>query len=302
MFPGIFNKQRSSIILPDYDGYDITHIWSLHKSQQASFDYCLYIKDSSGSGTNQRYVFYDDNGGISLDSPIGISTTPHVSQTLQYYIDSIMTGTTVYVRAWYCQISGLQVDGGTTFGGAKIYDTTNGLATKNGKVAIRFTSSGSMVRAAMSGLADGNNYSLTAVCSSETSLNASGIFSSANTSTARVSMYCDRRTQKRMGVIGATTTNGFVDLDAQDNTANQRCILFTVDSSKNMGGYKNGSALAMTDTYAGTYTNDLFRIGADISDGQALDGYMQWFSVHSTEQTSGEASGLYALLDNYFSF
>ena len=108
------------------------------ETSEATIDYCIAIKGSNNNYTNQRFVFFDDNGEVSLDSKVSTTSTP-TSTTLQDYINDTLVGTTMYVSRIYCQITGhrFDIDFANDFH-AKLWDSSNGLSTKNGKVSVKF--------------------------------------------------------------------------------------------------------------------------------------------------------------------
>lgn len=285
--------------LPDYSGYNITRMYSLFKTSLSTINYAIKIEDEAGTPL-VRYVFFDDNGEISMNSKVSVTTTIG-SDSLQYFVDNDATGD-LSVIEWFCNITAHSV---TTAGGQLIiYDVA--LITNNGKVSIT-TKSGTGERfrgSALSEIAPANDWTISTVTSHGGSSRVILISTLKTTggTQARFTIVADRLSSKDIVFYRNTgATNYFLDYISQEDTFDQKRITVTYDAANEMKGYYN-SVIQDTTSIAGVYTNEFFIIGHDLNAAAPFQGQLQCVIVHDAILGATSVGNLDTLLNEYFSF
>lgn len=277
----------ATITLPDLSSISPTRIYAPFKTEQTTKDYGIRITDGSG---NDYDVFWNASGEIGMDSKIGNLGVP-LTFDLQHYVDNIMSGTTAYISTLYCHLTSHTF--GTPGNGFVIYDTTNGLNTINSKVQIKSLGTGVLVGAALSELDNGNSFSVLTAASNTVSNGQGAIFTNRTVSTGDYfHVACDRRTQKRAGIIRDIGSNFyFGDLSSQDDTSNTRRLVVTVNDGGNMVSYKNSSTQTTVSIAAQTgYTNETSSIASFASGGVYLTGHIAYVIICNTNISSSQVT------------
>ena len=292
----------------DFSGLNLTRIWALFKTSEATVNYGLEIARDL-SGVDIKTVFYDTNGDISGNSPTGADiSTPSATDTLQDFID-LFPASTIRVTKIYCQITGLALqEGGTT--APRIYDgSTLNLTNSKLDMVFRDAASGYLRTATvLTEMDSGDDFSVSAVANVDaTSTSATPVLTinrnDTSNNNAAHTLFIDRDTSKRIGRYRTTApVNVFNDYTAQQTTAAQRRLVSTVEGTVEMKGYYNGT-LHDTDAVTGTFDNAGLTVGCNSDDsGGRLKGGIQFIGIHDVHITGTQVTTLDARLDDYFSF
>jgi hypothetical protein len=178
------------------------------------------------------------------------------------------------------------------------------LDVKNLKAGLRFDGSNDyLTRSALTALNSGNTYSIFSVSANETTATAGDILVTNNgTPSSRLSLFNSTRTTGGVYGIGTIQNTSLVtyasNMITADGTANQRQLSFIVNGF-NIAGWKNGVA-GTTDTYTGSYTNNVFTLGAFLNVPRHLNGYIQELIIYPSDQTTNR-TGIETNINTFYS-
>ena len=297
---------ESSSDTPDLSGKDITRVYGLWKTNLATIDYAIQVHDTAGT-PNVRYVFFDNNDKISLDSKVSTNTTP-TTDSLQDFIDDDMSGTVLYIRTLYCQVTGHALTSPSFLTlTAKIYDTTNGLVEKNGTCGIEFLEASYIEGSAITEMDSGNDFTTYSVASIDSSQSGDiGIVMiNVNSGSSRYFVSLDKGTTKFISNYRNTAgTNFLTTYISQQTTEDQRRIAVTVDrTTDETKAYYNTTLQQTVTSLTGTFTNNTFRLGASL-DGTSFKwkGIFQMFIVCDESHSSSTVTDVDTELDKFYNF
>lgn len=301
-------QSTGGVTLPDFSGFNITELFSVFKTSEATSDLCFRIY-RNGVDT-ARYVFYDAGGEISATSQVSTTTTADEATTLQDLFDS-GTGTDFYtISEWYCQITGAKLDNsGTLLNAPRLAENTT-INTTNSKPAVKFTGATDCYfdknAGGFSSLDTGNSFSISTVSNNSSSSSLGVVVSNnrtiATSNDSRIAQYNDRGVNKYVSLIRNTGgTNYLRSVNSVHNNASQK-RLTTVLSGTTKSNYFNASVQTSTATITGSWVNDNFSIGAQRVGATLLTGNVQFVAVHSVAVSSGNVTSLDGKLNDYFIF
>lgn len=272
----------------DFSGYNIIKGFGTAKMNIATHNKCCIVNQATPDTTQ---VSFDSMGVLSSTSPTNGTTVAAM----------LASGVKWGFTSFYDQLN-VGYSPSASYLNSTFISAAGVMSTKNGIASFKLDGVGSYNSTAVSALDAGNSFSLAALVSQEGTDSLFSVFNSSNTSGFKVSLYCDRRTQKRLGQIQNTgTTNYFADLTAQENSTDSRVVILTVNGSTGlMTAYFNGVAQTPTATYTGTYTNDYFRIGSVQSNSNPLNGHLQHFLVANDEWDATAAADITALIQELY--
>lgn len=278
----------------NFSGYGIQHLYTVFKTNLHKNNTPIRVEFDSNSSLT--YVEFDSDGLISRNSPCSGYAD------FGDYLDT-NAGSNIYHKDIY---DGFQTSIGSNVISSgsenynKIADVSGNILTKNGFPYFSFEGGGGMLcTTSLSVLDSGNDYSIAVVVSHHTSNAVGGVINSSNTAADRFLILCDRRTDKRHTLIN-DGSNNFADLTAQLNSSNSRVMIATMDgSTKNFKSYL-GATLQNSTTYSGTYTNDSFRIGSNLSGLTPLNGTIQAILISNETWDSTAVSEINTKLANIF--
>lgn len=198
-----------------------------------------------------------------------------------------------FVTTWYDQSgNGYNLTQSTASLQPLIY-TSSAVTSSNGHPGIYFNSD-ELQRTALSFMNDGNNLSYYTVTSATGANTGNCVFSTTDTATPRISHFCDRRTAIKRNLFIVTNTPSPGTLVAADmstfrDVSTDRYLSGFITSSKGISSFDNG-ATGGTNTYAGTYGNDLFSVGVQLSSSFYMVGYIKEILLYSSDNSSDRTS------------
>lgn len=263
-----------------YDSYPFDVAYSLRKLRSDATA-CMVVRRASDSTTQE----------IGFDGDV-IDVTS---------LASFCSGTTCTVDTWYDQgIGGLDLTQATGSSQPRIY-TGGAVDAVSGNYAIYFGGSQKMDRTALSILATGNNYSYFTVGAGATTLTFGTMFCTSNVNADRVVHFMDLRAtpNRNLFLQNTTPTSYACDMSTARTGTSNRYLTGIVNSSRGMASWDNG-ATGGTNTYTGTYTNDIFKIGAQHGDLNRLTGYIQEIILYGSDETSNR-TGIESNISTYYS-
>ena len=243
----------------------------------------------TGDGTSGAYVW-----GFQLSQ----------TSTVKTYQKTVATaGGNGFVTTWYDQSgNGLNSTMSTAVYQPRIVNA-GVLDVKNLKAGLRFDGSNDyLTRSALTALNSGNTYSIFSVSANETTAIAGDILVTNNGfPTSRLSLFNSTITTGGVYRIGSIQNTSIVtyasNMITADGTANQRQLSFIVNGF-NIAGWKNGVA-GTTDTYTGSYTNNVFTLGAFLNVPRHLNGYIQELIIYPTDQSSNR-TGIESNINTFY--
>ena len=193
----------------------------------------------------------------------------------------LCSGTNGFVKVWYDQASTNDATQTATGSQPKIYDSTTGVVTENGKPAVQFDGS--------------NDYVSTADFTAETQPFYFSLVASPDTTA--ISRFIDTNGTITNNRINITLNGSIYEMNAGNSitggttTTTQQLLTADFDTT-NSFLYKDGVQIISGD--AGTRNIDSVRIGANKSGIQSLNGTIQevvfYNSDKSTDRTSIESN------------
>jgi hypothetical protein len=175
--------------------------------------------------------------------------------------------------------------------------------TKGGENAIKFDGSNDfLTRSAISALNTGNNYSYFTLSSNDLTNNVSTVFSSTNSNNDRVEHFIDTRTAAGTGrnlqIVNLSAVVFNANLSTPNGSLNQR-LLSGFKNGFNVSAFDNGNT-GSTVTYSGTYTNNLFDIGAYRLAPRYLNGKIQEIIIYPIDQSTNRTA-IETNINDYYS-
>jgi len=244
------------------------------------------------SDNDQKYVFFDGNGKISLSSATGsISSLPSAT-TLGTWVGV----NDAHISLWIGITNNNIVNVNKTAGQGSVslqpqFISSGGIITKNGEPTVDFLTGGKYLTANQNtDLDSGSNYTVLSVVNSIDSNTNGAFLGTVNVHVPNpnswVAMYCDRTSAKLMFDYINQDVTVYRNLKInQTNTSNQQ-LLTNILNNKNMYSYYNGvfqNSLLAT----GTYRNESLQIGDRWigSGGTGLRGTIQEIIIFPSNKT-----------------
>lgn len=267
-------------IIPNFSGLNITRMYFPIKTDLATANNFASLKRFS-STDNPTVTFGTDNAPDF--SSVG---------AFNWFYDKIMCQITAH------EISAYNTGAAEADQFCKAYDASTGVVTKNGVAAYSFlgyydgSASGGVQGTALSELASGNDFTITLIVSNNQALENPAGLSTSLTGSERATVFCSRANDSA-GFIRASATNHTAVLDAITNSGDARLLNFVVNGTTGlMEIYLNNTLQTDTGTYTGTYTNDVFRLGADNNQNFVLDGDIIGVIISNAALNSSQVSDL----------
>ena len=311
----MINSYRYSapVILPDLSGLNITRLFSLVKTQQATTNLCIAIVNSAASASF-RYVFFDALGQISSSSPLSTTTTDNEGTTLQDFFDATGSTTDMLVVRWYCQITATAVDNASLNINAPVIAESRVILTKNGMPCIKFTGGSQsyfnrrFVTTPFPALDSGNDFTLTTISALAVATEAYTLISNTRNSLlsndSRINLNNNGTIgNKLVGFIRnlANTINILIDSDLVLTTTDQKRQSLTYDGA-DFKLYYNSNVQADVEPFTSDWENNDFRIGAQRNAPTVFKGSAQFIAVHDAGLTGAQVTTLDGKLNDIFSF
>lgn len=270
---------------PSFNFDDVDVMYTLRKPEFTTEWTKAVIRLRRSSDNDFKYVFFDDNGKISLNSETSnISDTP-TATTLGTWIG----GNDAYVNNWIGLTPNDTIDPNKSAGQGNNssqpqFISSGSILTKNGEPTIDFLSDTRYLDGVANSVLDsGETFTVFSVSNNNTNLVNGTVYNTTDTDINRISVFNDRRSNKAMAVLN-TGTPVVLQYINQIDSANQRLQTLVVDSLL-ITGYNDG-VLEDLDIWSGTYTNDMFRIGAQQSTTNPLNGTIQEIIIYPTDKTA----------------
>lgn len=245
----------------------------------------------------------------SSDDAIGVIL---IGDTNELNLNCVVSGTGLdlgtwigsddgFVRNWYNQAGN---DPSKVFNDIDLRQPkiiNNGaILTKNGKPTIDFDGVDDYLRhlTDFNELDSGNSFTILNVSHTDNSATPNALINNSTlTANDRFIIYNDRRTQKRIIQLRASSSNYFADYLIQQNTSNQK-LLTTITNPTNISSYYNSDFQNSTN-WSGSYINDAFNVGADSRLANFLNGGIQEIIMFPSDKTS-DLSAINADINNYY--
>jgi len=198
-----------------------------------------------------------------------------------------------FVTTWYDQSGNANNTTQATAGSQPRIVASGVVETKGGENAIKFDGLNDfLTRSAISALNTGNNYSIFSVSSNEISENFGDIINTSNTTIQRLLVANDRRTTggiyRNLSITNNSNTIFGADLSAANGSSNQR-LLSNFLNGFSMSAFDDGN-IGTTNTYSGTYTNNVLDIGAFRNISRYLNGNVQEIIIYPTDESANRTA------------
>lgn len=245
------------------------------------------IRLRRSNDNDQKYVFFDNEGKISLSSLIGVDSFTPSSTTLGQWVGS----NDAYFNFFIGLTPDNTVDSSYTLGQGNTnlqpkFINSGVIYTVNGEPAIDFLSDTRYLESpAISAIDSGNTFTMFSVASNNESDGVGALVSTTDdVSNFRFDFLIDRRDVLRAYrfVNDSVTTN--VDLLSQQDNSDVRLDVI-VNVGKTATNYLNGVIQTDSLSWTGDYVNDTFRVGAGRQGSVPLDGTMQEIIIYSSDKT-----------------
>jgi hypothetical protein len=247
-----------------FDNYPGTTGFSLRKLKTSYGGSCIRVRRSSDNA-EQEIGFVNDE----LD----------VTALLLF-----CKGTSGFVKTWWDQSgNGAYITNSTAASQPRIVD--NGvLDTFKGKPAVYFNNH-QLDYTALPFLAHSNNFTAFAT-SVHTVINGAGaVLNGASGDNKRFALFANNNTNDVSWLIQSDLSGEVFMYQNRKKHKELRTTTAVVTSSKNMSTYDN-DITKNTASYAGTYTNDTFRVGKQFLGLTALTGYISEIVLYNSDQSS----------------
>ena len=306
----------------DLQGLNVSRAWVPAKVSNSTLDTCIKIRNGTGaSGTGSYYyVFWDNNGEISLNSLTAVTTsgngTPETATPgTDTLLDIILAGGSSewFVYDWFCQYTGQRLNKSAGGLGTWLVES-NVVVVDGGKPALKFQNTNSLNTDGIEGLGggglsemnDGSSFAITAIFSSadlETSRAVVGSGDSA-TDSSGIRILCDTRSTNDRATLLQNQSGSFFggDMDASLASTDRRVITGIVNGGTDLYTVLNRVEQTQKQTITGNYNNILFQIGAQTNDNAIFLGNLQGVIVHNTNISTAIAQQTYDNLNDYFTF
>lgn len=297
----VFGRKTNPFV--DFSGLDIIDIYGLQRTSISVREDFMWIYRGDGLDT-PKVVYWDDNGEFSDNSPIGeYNLTPTttfgvIKGTYDWYNTYLIghiTGNEIKTNNAESGFSG----GLCAVGGVIVTDPVNGKPCLDMSV----NAGRRQYRGVYTALNSGNNWSILDVVSPTVANVLYGLFSNTNESGNTdnyLTTYLDMRANKlsaRARIAGVNYDNTFI---SQQTTSDQKRVLTTVNSSKEVKSYLNGALQSMT-TYSGDYNNSWMRfLQSNTTTGNPFKGLWQLRTLHNSELDSTKITKLNTQIDKLF--
>ena len=295
----ILDSYRFSSGALSFDDVDVIYTLRLPNMTTSWTNAVLRLRRTSDNALS--YVFFDSGGKLSLTSLISTSSTTTPSATT--------LATWVGANSAYCHtLYGVTPDNiidtdklvtQSTTTTQPQFISSGTIITKNSEPTLNFLTDTRYLQGnANTTLDSGNSYTIFTVTSSDSNSVASAFFVNSTSGGDRLVIYNDRRTQKRIAQLRASSTNYFADYLAQQDTANQK-LLTVINDSSNIDSYYNNT-IQTTTAWSSSYGNNDIVIGADSSGANPLNGNFQELIIYASDKTS-ELEIIHTDINNYYS-
>jgi len=245
------------------------------------------------NGTEFRFIFFDTNGEISLNSKTSSESATIPSEiSLGTWADGLDTFITSWVAITPDNIfdASKAVDGGIESSRPKFMNS-GVIITKNANSVIDFLSSSRYLlnTGGNSDLDSGKTFTIFTVSFSNSTADPQIVLSTRLTSggqSERFFIANDRRSNREINRIRNDSGVNIPTLyNSQQNNSNQR-LLTSIVTPTNLQGYLNGS-LQDTVSWSGSYDNNALQFGAQLGTqaGQPLDGGIQEIIIFPSDKT-----------------
>ena len=283
----LFTRRRflevGTPVVPLYD--NVSAMYTLRQPPMTNLWDKEVLKLRRSSDNDQRFVFFDDDGKISLASSVS------GAGDLLAWIGS----NDAFVTEW------IGIDGTNTVTASKtaIQNTSanqpkfidNGvIITKNSEAAIDFLNDVRYLEApANTDLDSGNNHT-TLIVSANTGGSLLGALIGTKESTTtggnRYTVFNDNRPDKRIGSVVSGGVETRFDYLVRENTVNQK-LLTTISNivDENLTAYYNGDIQEQV-SWNGSYDNDILTIGVQINALSAIEGNIQEIIIFPSDKTA----------------
>ena len=262
------------------------------------------MKVTRSSDSAEAFLFFD---GASANDEI--SMTSYISTTSETVPDTTTLSTwgstdSIDVVEWIGQTPNDTINAAYksigTIGGEPRIATSGALLTVGSKPCVDSLTNRTMAVASGISVLDVNNaFTILTVSNNDIAAANGVIINTSDLVNDRVSIFNDSRTNKQALLIqNSGATNYFASLSAQQNSTSQKLITGTVDGSKLMTAWFNGTS-QLTDTYTGTYTNDELRMFDGQSGTNFLNGTIQEIIIFPTDKTA-DLTALHADINAYY--
>ena len=308
----------TSNVAVDLDGLDIVRHWSLFKTSLSTFDVPIKIRNGNGTtGAGSYYwVFFDDNGEISLDSLTQVSSAAAGNassispgtDTLQDLVD-VATYTDWFIYDYFDTVTGARINkSGSGLGNLIIESDVICTDPDNGKPAVRHKGVTGFNTDGLQGLGEssfaeldaGEDQAVCVVASGDVS-GSFGYIVCTDDALPGFFIAIDRRpsVSKRAGFLYNDSITLFKsDMNSNDDTADVRMLTVVVDTK--ILTYKNGTAQTENPTLSGTYTNynDFFKF-RKLGATSIFSGHSQFLATFNNNINSTQNTDLYNAINNY---
>lgn len=260
------------------DNFDISPLW-LNRS----------------SDDQLRYVFFDDNGEISLDSKVATSPTTPSSQSLGDWVGVGSATVRALVRQaegiGYIALDNLQQG---TISLQPSFVVNGVINTKNGKPSINFTATNYLQKATrFIQLDSGNDFTAISISSNDISNNLGGIFSNSLNSGNSYSQVNDRRVNNLISLINTVQCNSIIQHDVDS----QKLITSVIKQGEQIG-YYNG-VFQENESWVDPYINDGIKFGILRANAAPLTGSIQELILFPSDKTP-DLTGIHTDINSYY--
>jgi hypothetical protein len=250
--------------------------------------------------TNGSQIVYVGNPTLGV-AVWGLQVTE--SSTIRLYRQTLAVAEGQgFVATWYDQSGNSRNATQSTAGNQPRIVNGGVIELKGLKPSLRFDGSNDfLTRNAISALNSGNNYSIFSVSSNETDNVIGDMMCLSNNIVQTVRVINDRRTTGgiyRNLLIQNNLNQLFgADLSTANGSSNQR-LLSNFLNGFSMSAFDNGN-IGGTATYSGTYTNNVFDIGAFRTLPRYLNGNVQEIIIYPTDQ-SANRTGIESNINTHY--
>ncbi len=282
----------------NYD--NVTVMYSLRQPLMTNLWSQAVLKLRRSSDDEEKYVFFDSNGTISLDSKINTGFSSPGTTSLATWVGS----NDAYIATWVGinptgSVSIGQLFTQTTVANQPKFITSGVISNTNSLPSVDFLSDVRRMKVnAYAETTPQTDFTILTVSSSHITNAQQGILclGFANNSW---SLNNDGTTGKNLARVKAGGGTYETLLLAQQNTTNQKLISLVSKANKDMVGYYNGD-VQTTGNYSNDYFNFQFRLGvkdADLAD--TLNGTVQEVILFDGDKTSDLAE-IHTDINNHY--
>ncbi len=309
----LINSHRYKNWLPDFSGLDMFEMYGLFKTSETQHNWCMAINRTDGSTPGDaKTVWFDDNGQISDDSPVGnyqnITGQPQPTPyTTLGAIKNDGDGNWSMV-AMFGHLTSQKVMTNNSVNEVSFHPfIINGVVTTdsiNGHPTILCTAANQGRTGKTSPYAEldaDNEWSVMSICQPDiTQTTLLGMFSlSAYQEVNRFDSFIDMRTQKTASVAAANSTPYVTNYIDQQNTSGQKRVLTTMGTDRKISTYLNNTFQSDVQLGVDDYVNDFWRMYAPTNfQSFQFKGSHQGFTLHNKKLTVAQMNKLEAQINN----